>query len=75
MQTSLLMSICGEIPILNGTVKVNGKVSYASQVPWIFSGTVRQNILFAEPFVEDKYKAVISACALNKVCEINILDV
>ena len=68
MQTSVLMSVCGEIPILSGGVTVNGRLSYASQVPWIFSGTVRQNILFGEPFLKEKYRAIVSACALSKVC-------
>ena len=62
------MSICGEIPIMNGNIQVNGKIAYASQLPWIFSGTVRQNILFGQPFDDDKYEAVVNACALKKVC-------
>lgn len=45
-KTSLLMSILGELPIASGRLLVNGHVSYASQQPWIFSGTIRENILF-----------------------------
>lgn len=65
-KTSLLMTILGEVPIVSGKVKVNGRISYASQEPWIFSGTVRQNILFGNDFDEHKYKRVIFVSALEE---------
>ena len=34
------------------------------QIPWLFSGTVRDNILFGEPYEESKYGRIIEACAL-----------
>ncbi len=49
----------------SGTIEVNGRISYASQEAWIYSGTVRQNVLFGEAFDEKRYFAVTSACALN----------
>lgn len=36
----------------------NLKISYASQEAWLFSGTVRENILFGQPFDRDRYIAV-----------------
>jgi len=39
-----------EIPVKSGAVQVHGKVSYASQEAWVFSGTVKENILFGEGF-------------------------
>ncbi len=58
------MTILGEMPIVSG--KVKGRISYASQEPWIFSGTVRQNILFGSDFDELKYKRVIFVSALEE---------
>lgn len=65
-KTSLLMTILGEMPIVSGKVKVKGRISYVSQEPWIFSGTVRQNILFGSDFDELKYKRVIFVSALEE---------
>ena len=48
-------------------MEVVGKVSYASQDPWVFSGTVRENILFGQPYQPEWYDTVVQACALDKV--------
>ena len=66
-QSSLLNAILGELPALSGEVIAHGQVTYAAQTPWVFSGTVRDNILFGEVFDSKKYKNVISACCLTKV--------
>ena len=41
--------------------------SYVSQQPWVFSGTVRSNILFGKKYEEERYEKVIKACALEEV--------
>lgn len=45
---------------------MNGTVSYASQEAWLFSGTVRNNVLFGQTYDKEKYNAVVRACALVK---------
>lgn len=40
----------------------NLRISYASQEPWLFSGTVRENILFGQPYNRERYVAVSSSC-------------
>ena len=57
----------GQLTPREGTVRVGGKVNFATQQAWIFSETVRENILFGEPLEKDKYKQVIRACALDTV--------
>ncbi|GFT55309.1 hypothetical protein NPIL_228741 [Nephila pilipes] len=69
-KTSLLMSILGELPIMSGEVKVRGKVAYASQEPWVFGGSVKQNVIFGSNFDENKYKTVLNVCALDKDIEL-----
>ncbi|KAK4128244.1 P-loop containing nucleoside triphosphate hydrolase protein [Parathielavia appendiculata] len=44
--------------------------AFVSQTPWIEGGTVKENILFGLPFVEDRYRKVIEACALEKDIEL-----
>ena len=39
-----------------GSVTVNGTVAYTNQNPWILNDTVRNNILFGEPFNEKQYR-------------------
>ena len=62
------MAAMNEISIIEGHIKVRGTVSYVSQEAWIFSGTVRQNILFGKDYDERKFENVIDVCALRKVC-------
>ena len=32
------------------SVQINGNIAYADQRPWIMNDTVKNNILFGEPF-------------------------
>ena len=50
-----------------GQVSVHGRIAYVSQQPWVFSGTVRSNILFGKKYEKDRYEEVIKACALGQV--------
>ncbi|KAI5642314.1 ABC transporter domain-containing protein [Phthorimaea operculella] len=58
--------ILSELPCNAGRVRVEGTVSYASQDPWLFVGSVRQNILFGQPFVKSRYMQVCKVCALER---------
>ncbi|GFG33086.1 hypothetical protein Cfor_12110, partial [Coptotermes formosanus] len=64
-KSSLLQAILRELPLIEGTIEVGGTISYASQEPWMFTGSVRQNILFGEPFVRERYSQVVKVCALK----------
>ncbi|VVC26205.1 Hypothetical protein CINCED_3A020489 [Cinara cedri] len=64
-KSSIIQAILRELPLSEGTVSVRGIVSYASQEPWLFAGSVRQNILFGSPMDKDRYKKVVQVCALK----------
>jgi ATP-binding cassette subfamily C (CFTR/MRP) protein 4 len=59
-----LLCILKEIPIVSGGVYVRGQISYSSQEPWIFSGSIRQNILFGETFDQKRLTNVLEVCSL-----------
>lgn len=69
-KSSLVQSILGELRPESGTIKVNGTFSYASQEPWLFTGTVRQNILFGQPMNRRRYQQVVKKCALERDFEL-----
>ena len=54
---------------MDGSVDIEGTVSYASQEPWIFSGTIKENILFGKPFDRPWFNKVVECCCLEKVSE------
>ncbi|XP_075056002.1 ATP-binding cassette sub-family C member 4 isoform X1 [Mixophyes fleayi] len=65
-KSSLLSAVLGELPKDKGFVDVRGRIGYVSQQPWVFSGTVRSNILFGKEYVQEKYEKVLRVCALKK---------
>jgi ATP-binding cassette subfamily C (CFTR/MRP) protein 4 len=65
LQTSLLHLLISELMLLGGTMKSVGRISYASQESWIFTGNIRQNILFGEAFDSMRYQEVVQAAALE----------
>ena len=49
-----------------GKVKIRGEISYSSQEPWLFTGSVRENILFGQPYDKEKYAQVTNVCCLKE---------
>ncbi|KAL7050851.1 hypothetical protein ACKWTF_004247 [Chironomus riparius] len=69
-KSSLIQAILGELPTESGKIEVNGKISYASQEPWLFSSSVRQNILFGLPMDKIRYREIVKVCSLTRDFEI-----
>ena len=65
-KSTLLSAIAGEISDVRGTVTFPGTLVYVPQTAWIYSGTIRENILFGQPYDEPKYTRIIEACALKE---------
>ncbi|KAK6011050.1 ABC transporter, ATP-binding protein, partial [Ostertagia ostertagi] len=71
--SSLLSSLLCEARRISGKLIISGKIGYCSQDVWIFSGTIRDNILFGcdyDPgfstyaFIE-KYRRALEVSALS----------
>ncbi|XP_055848004.1 probable multidrug resistance-associated protein lethal(2)03659 [Episyrphus balteatus] len=69
-KSTLLNVLLGEVSLNQGSVSVDGKISYASQEPWVFEGTIRDNIIFIENYNERRYHKVLRVCALERDLEI-----
>ena len=65
-KSTLLSAIAGEISEASGTITYQDNLVYLPQTAWIFSGTIRENILFGQSYVEPKYDRIIKACALTE---------
>lgn len=81
-KSSLLLALLGEMPLVNGSVRMPAAVAreclsidaatrlvdgvaFCAQEAWLTNDTVRNNILFGQPFDDKRYKAVLDACSLQ----------
>ncbi|XP_021727236.1 ABC transporter C family member 10-like [Chenopodium quinoa] len=65
-KSTLLAAILGEVPYIEGTAAVYGKIAYVSQRAWIQTGTIRENILFGSSMNELRYQETLWRCSLIK---------
>ncbi|GJQ86167.1 hypothetical protein Trydic_g13444 [Trypoxylus dichotomus] len=65
-KSSTLQLLLGELPTDAGEIRIGGEISYAAQEPWLFSSSVKGNILFGQEYDKHRYNKVIKVCALEK---------
>ncbi|KAK2951952.1 Multidrug resistance-associated protein [Blattamonas nauphoetae] len=65
-KSSLGSAIIGEIERVAGKVKVEGKIAFCPQQPWIINDTVKNNILLATPYDKQRYDEVVRVCELDQ---------
>ncbi|KAH6566012.1 hypothetical protein BASA60_009663 [Batrachochytrium salamandrivorans] len=53
-------------PLSTPVTGTSNGVAYSAQTAWLLNATIKDNILFGEPFDEQRYRQVIVACALVK---------
>ncbi|XWS37931.1 hypothetical protein CRYUN_Cryun19dG0087500 [Craigia yunnanensis] len=69
-KSTLLAAILGEVPSVQGSIQVFGKIAYVSQTPWIQTGTIQENILFGSAMDRQRYKETLERCSLVKDLEL-----
>lgn len=65
------MSNRADLPV-NPETGLIESVAYCAQEAWLVNDTVKENIVFASPYDEKRYRAVLKACALER--DLEILD-
>ena len=68
-KSSAFCAILNEMPLFDGEISCQGRIAWVSQQPWVFSGTVQDNILFGKTFDSHKYRKTLEACDLDKDLE------
>lgn len=54
-KSTLFQTILGELIPSEGNILINGTISYASQEPWLFQDTIRNNIIFVDNFNKKRF--------------------
>ncbi|KAI8647165.1 ABC transporter type 1, transmembrane domain-containing protein [Parasitella parasitica] len=72
-KTSLIAALMGDMPCVEGqSPACVPRVAYVAQTAWIEHGTLRDNILFSEPWDDTRYRAVLHQCDLLR--DLSMLD-
>ncbi|KAJ1952979.1 hypothetical protein EC988_003259 [Linderina pennispora] len=71
-KSSLLSALVDEMTVVSGKIHIpmsaNGVMSdiaYVSQEPWLRNATIRDNVLFGELYIRDRYEEVLRMCGLK----------
>lgn len=67
-KSSILSGLIGEMLHLSGSVTFGGKIAYCSQSAFIQNATLRDNVLFGQPWNETKYWQVLKDASLIADC-------
>ena len=65
-KTSLLLALLQELHVLEGNVSKNGSIAYVPQEAFLLNDTVRENIIFGNPFKRHRYNRVVDLCELEQ---------
>ncbi|KAJ8072221.1 hypothetical protein PM082_015779 [Marasmius tenuissimus] len=63
-KSSLLQGLLGEMRKISGEISFGGHVAYCAQTAWIQNATLRENVLFGQPFDEERYWKVLEVSCL-----------
>ncbi|QQP38801.1 Uncharacterized protein FKW44_019483 [Caligus rogercresseyi] len=64
-KSSLIAGLLGEMVRVSGKVQVKGRLAYVPQEAWMLNMSLKDNILFGQPYEEVWYNRVIELCCLT----------
>jgi len=65
-KSTFLQSIMEETYHTKGTSSIAGRIAYVEQEPFIFSSSVKNNILFGKPYEKERFERAIRASQLTR---------
>eukprot|EP00808_Paulinella_micropora_P011366 g41749.t1 len=65
-KSSLLSALLHEMDATQGGAAVHGRVALVPQIPWILSMSIRDNILYGQPYDPQRYAACLRGCSLTE---------
>lgn len=69
-KTSLLYSIMHEMEVMKGKLNVAGSISYVEQEPFIYSASIKDNILFGNPYDKERLNDAIKYSQMTRDIEL-----
>ena len=69
-KSSLLQALLGEMNTTSGSVRFGGRLAYCQQNAWIQNATLRENVVFGQPWDEHRYWTAIKNSSLVRDLEI-----
>ncbi|XP_067664014.1 ATP-binding cassette sub-family C member 4-like isoform X1 [Haliotis asinina] len=68
-KSCLLLAVIGELERHKGQLFHHGRLAYIPRQPWLFPGTIRENVVFGSEFVRHRYNQVLQSCALSQMLD------
>jgi ABC-type multidrug transport system fused ATPase/permease subunit len=69
-KSALLFAMQSEMHFVEGSVRTKGTMAYVAQTAFLLNASLRDNILFGEEYIEDKYLEVLVKCRLAEDLDI-----
>jgi ATP-binding cassette, subfamily C (CFTR/MRP), member 1 len=69
-KSSLLAALAGDMRRTGGKIRLGASRAFCPQYAWIQNATLKENILFGKPDLDEWYNEVMDACALRPDLEI-----
>ncbi len=66
-KSTLLLAILNEYSNVKGDINIQGSLCYVSQEPWIYSATIKENIISGYEYQIQKFKKILEVCELDEV--------
>ncbi|KAJ3392648.1 Canalicular multispecific organic anion transporter 2 [Chytriomyces hyalinus] len=69
-KSSFFSACTGQMTKTDGNVRVNGSVAICLQQPWLYSDSVKDNIVFGHDFDVARFENAVEMCALSSdICD------